>query len=75
LKASATVQLAVVFAAFVAEQAGVTLGDEHQRFEWLDVDAALARFVWPRERVALAEIVALLREGSAGPVEDVLRVR
>jgi type II secretory ATPase GspE/PulE/Tfp pilus assembly ATPase PilB-like protein/8-oxo-dGTP pyrophosphatase MutT (NUDIX family) len=75
LKASATVQLAVVFAAFVAGQAGVTLGDEHQRFEWLDVDAALARFVWPRERVALAEIVALLREGSAGPVEDVLRVR
>jgi type II secretory ATPase GspE/PulE/Tfp pilus assembly ATPase PilB-like protein/8-oxo-dGTP pyrophosphatase MutT (NUDIX family) len=75
LKASATVQLAVVFAAFVAESADVTLGDEHQRFEWLGVDAALARFVWPRERAALAEIVALLREGNAGPVEDVLRVR
>jgi type II secretory ATPase GspE/PulE/Tfp pilus assembly ATPase PilB-like protein/8-oxo-dGTP pyrophosphatase MutT (NUDIX family) len=75
LKATATVQLAVVFAAFVADPAEVTLGDEHQRFEWLDVDAALARFVWPRERAALTEIVTLLREGNAGPVEDVLRVR
>jgi type II secretory ATPase GspE/PulE/Tfp pilus assembly ATPase PilB-like protein/8-oxo-dGTP pyrophosphatase MutT (NUDIX family) len=75
LKATATVQLAVVFAALVAEPADVSLGDEHERFEWLDVDAAHARFVWPRERVALAEIVTLLREGNAGPVEDVLRVR
>jgi type II secretory ATPase GspE/PulE/Tfp pilus assembly ATPase PilB-like protein/8-oxo-dGTP pyrophosphatase MutT (NUDIX family) len=75
LKATATVQLAVVFAAFVAEPAAITLGGEHQRFEWVDVDAALARFVWPRERAALAEIFTLLREGDAGPVEDVLRVR
>jgi 8-oxo-dGTP pyrophosphatase MutT (NUDIX family) len=75
LKALTTVQLAVVFAAFVSEPAAVTLGDEHQRFEWLDVDTALARFVWPRERAALVEILTLLREGTAGPVEDVLRVR
>jgi type II secretory ATPase GspE/PulE/Tfp pilus assembly ATPase PilB-like protein/8-oxo-dGTP pyrophosphatase MutT (NUDIX family) len=75
LKVTGTVQLAVVFAAFVSEPAAVTLGPEHQRFEWLDVDAALARFAWPRERVALDEIVSLLREGDAGPVEDVLRVR
>lgn len=75
LKATGTVQLAVVFAAFVGEPGDVTLGDEHQRFEWLDVDTALARFVWPRERAALAELVTLLREGNAGPVEDVLRVR
>lgn len=75
LKMTGTVQLAVVFAAFVSEPADITLGPEHQRFEWLDVPAALARFAWPRERVALGEIVSLLREGDAGPVEDVLRVR
>jgi type II secretory ATPase GspE/PulE/Tfp pilus assembly ATPase PilB-like protein/8-oxo-dGTP pyrophosphatase MutT (NUDIX family) len=75
LKATETVQLAVVFAAFVTEPSNVTLGGEHQRFEWLDVDAALARFAWPRERVALTEIVSLLREGDAGAVDDVLRVR
>lgn len=69
-----TVQLAVVFAAFVAEPGGVTLGPEHRTSEWLSVEEAKARFVWPRERVSLGEIVALLGTGGAGPVEDVLRV-
>ncbi|MFN2566564.1 MAG: ATPase, T2SS/T4P/T4SS family [Gemmatimonadaceae bacterium] len=75
LKAAATVQLAVVFAAFVSEPAHVTLSPEHQAFEWLDVDTATSRFAWPRERVALGEIVSLLSGGDAGAVEDVLRVR
>ena len=70
-----TVQLAVVFAAFVDEPAAVTLGSEHQRAEWLTVDEALERFQWPREREALREIAHLLRTGDAGPVEDVLRVK
>jgi hypothetical protein len=69
------VQLAVVFAAFVPEPARVTLGPEHQRFEWLELGAARTRFVWPREREALEQIVSLLRAGDAGAVEDVLRVR
>jgi hypothetical protein len=70
-----TVQLAVVFAAFVNEPATLTLGIEHQRAEWLSVSDALDRFQWPREREALREIVHLLRGGDAGPVEDVLRVK
>lgn len=69
-----TVQLAVVFAAFVAEASEVTLGPEHQAYEWLDVESAMKRFAWPRERASLAEIVQLLAAGDAGPVEDVLRV-
>lgn len=69
-----TVQMAVVFAAFVAEPATVTTGPEHTNAEWLSVDAALARLAWPREREALREIVQLLHAGDAGPVEDVLRV-
>ena len=69
-----TVQLAVVFAAFVAEPGEVALGPEHRRAEWLSVAEATARFIWPRERVAMGEIVALLAAGDAGPVEDVLRV-
>ena len=44
------------------------------RHEWLTPDAALDRFVWPRERVALRDILQLLRSGDAGAVEDVLRV-
>ena len=74
LHAMQTVQLAVVFAAFVDEPAVVTLGPEHVRYEWLTVAHALDRFVWPREQQALREIVHLLRTGDAGPVEDVLRV-
>jgi dihydroneopterin triphosphate diphosphatase len=70
-----SVQLAVVFCAFVDEPADVVLGPEHQAFEWLPVDEAMRRFQWPRERQALSEIVDLLAAGDAGPVEDVLRVR
>jgi type II secretory ATPase GspE/PulE/Tfp pilus assembly ATPase PilB-like protein/8-oxo-dGTP pyrophosphatase MutT (NUDIX family) len=74
LKATQTIQVAVAFVAFVAEPADVVVGAEHQAFEWLDVDAALIRFAWPRERAALQEALTLLREGDAGAVEDVLRV-
>ena len=70
----ATVELAVVFAAFVDRAQPITLGAEHMRHEWLAPDAALDRFVWPRERAALLEILHLLKSGDAGPVEDVLRV-
>jgi 8-oxo-dGTP pyrophosphatase MutT (NUDIX family) len=70
----ATVELAVVFAAFVDRAQPITLGAEHIRHEWLSPDAALDRFVWPREGVALREILQLLGSGDAGPVEDVLRV-
>ena len=70
----ATVELAVVFAAFVNRDDPITLGEEHVRSEWLSPDAALERFVWPRERQALRDVLQLLREGHAGPVEDVLRV-
>ena len=69
-----TVQLSVVFAAFVAEPGVVTTGPEHSRAEWLSVEDARARFAWPRERQSLGEIVQLLSAGNAGPVEDVLRV-
>jgi dihydroneopterin triphosphate diphosphatase len=68
-----SVQLAVVFAAFVTTTA-VHLGPEHADFAWLTHGAARARFIWPRSRVALDEIRSLLSTGTAGPVEDVLRV-
>ena len=74
LHAHQTVQLAIVFAAFVDEPATVTTGPEHRAHLWLPVEEALARFAWPRERVSMREIVALLASGDAGPVEDVLRI-
>jgi 8-oxo-dGTP pyrophosphatase MutT (NUDIX family) len=68
------VQLAIVFAAFVAEPAEVKLGVEHQKYEWLSPEDAANRFVWPREREAVSYIRQLLSKGDAGPIEDVLRV-
>jgi len=68
------VQVAVVFAAFVTEEANVRLGPEHQRYEWLSMADAATRFTWPREREALEHIRILLGAGDAGPAEDVLRV-
>jgi 8-oxo-dGTP pyrophosphatase MutT (NUDIX family) len=69
-----TVELAVVFAAFVDPAAEIALGEEHVQAEWLVPDRALERFVWPRERAALRDILQLLQSGDGGPVEDVLRV-
>jgi 8-oxo-dGTP pyrophosphatase MutT (NUDIX family) len=74
LHVTGVVQLAVVFAAFVNEPGDVTLGPEHQRFEWLSMEGASQRFTWPREREALSHIEILLGAGDAGPAEDVLRV-
>jgi 8-oxo-dGTP pyrophosphatase MutT (NUDIX family) len=73
LHQSDTVQLALVFAAFV-QSAAVSLGPEHDAFEWLSVAAARTRFTWPREGEALTHIRKLLRTGDAGVVEDVLRL-
>ena len=70
-----TVELAVVFAAFVDCSAPVALGEEHSRYEWLDAPSAAERFFWPRERAALQEVLHLFRTGTGGEAEDVLRVR
>jgi 8-oxo-dGTP pyrophosphatase MutT (NUDIX family) len=68
------VALVPVFAAFVTGDAPVRLGTEHDGFEWLALPDARRRFAWPRERRALDDIVTLLASGTAGPVDDVLRV-
>ncbi|MEX2179882.1 MAG: ATPase, T2SS/T4P/T4SS family [Gemmatimonadaceae bacterium] len=68
------VNAAVVFAAFVDEPGDARLGPEHEAFEWLSPPEAEARYVWPRSRSAVQEILSLLGSGDAGPVEDVLRV-
>jgi 8-oxo-dGTP pyrophosphatase MutT (NUDIX family) len=68
------VSLVPVFAAFVNTDVAVRLGPEHDQFEWLSLRQARLRFAWPRERRALEDIVALLGNGTAGSVDDVLRV-
>jgi 8-oxo-dGTP pyrophosphatase MutT (NUDIX family) len=67
------VQVAVVFVAFTSG-GEVSLGPEHDRFEWLPPHEALARLSWPRTASALQDAMRVLHTGDAGPVEDVLRV-
>lgn len=68
-----TVQVAVVFAAFVGN-GEIQLGSEHDLGEWLAPDEAMDRLSWPRSVSALRDAVRVLHTGDAGPVEDVLRI-
>lgn len=61
------------FAALV-EHSAVRLSGEHDAFEWVPVPAAQGKLAWPRERRALDDILILLGQGTAGVLEDVLRV-
>ena len=74
LAASDTVQLAVAFVAFVGSP-HVTVGEEHDAYEWLSVAVATKRFTWPRDVEGLAHARRLLMGGGASVVEDVLRMR
>lgn len=65
------VQIALVFAAMVDSER-VTLGSEHDKYEWLSVAAAAKRLTWPRDAESLRQARQLLKAGDAGVVEDVL---
>lgn len=63
-----------IFVAFV-EGGEVKLSDEHDAFEWLTLPAAQNRMAWPRERRGLEDIAIIFGDGTAGKLEDVLRVQ
>jgi len=68
------VALVPVFVALVDPAAEAASGGEHDSLEWLTFARARERLAWPRERRALEDIEILLGGGTAGPLEDVLRV-
>jgi dATP pyrophosphohydrolase len=68
------VVLVPVFVAVVPGDAEVVISDEHDGFEWLSPEAALARMTWPRVRRELEDAVALLASGGAEEAEDVLLI-
>ena len=69
-----TVQLALVFAAVVA-QSPVVLGAEHDAYVWRTPATSMKYLAWPTEHESVRHAVQLLAGGDAGAVEDVLRVR
>jgi len=68
------VNMAVVFAAFVAAEGDVRLGEEHDASAWLPATQAADRIAWPRARDMIRDILQLVGSGDAGPLEDVLRI-
>ncbi len=68
------VALVPVFVALVDRDAKVAVSEEHDAHEWLTLPDAAKRCAWPRERRALSDIGELLGGGSAGLLEDVLRI-
>lgn len=66
-----TVQLAAVFAAIVAPESVVKLGDEHTRHAWLTPSQARRRFTWPQEARVLDDARKLL---ATPAVWDVLEI-
>ncbi|MBX3148191.1 MAG: NUDIX domain-containing protein [Gemmatimonadales bacterium] len=62
------------FAAVIDSVEAPVLSHEHDRWSWLPLEQAIGQVAWPRERRALADIGVLLRDGTAGPLEDVLRL-
>lgn len=68
------VSLIPVFCAIVTAGSAVTLSDEHDDHAWLSPDDAKAKFGWPRERRAVDDVMQLFGSGTAGKLEDVLRV-
>jgi len=74
LHRSDEVAMIPAFVAVVGPDASVTLSDEHDASEWLLPDLARGRMAWPRSRRALEDILILLGDGDAGPLEDLLRI-
>lgn len=62
------------FVALVPVTANVTISGEHDAAEWLPPALARGRLAWPRSRRALDDILNLLPDGDAGPLEDLLRL-
>lgn len=51
-----SLNIAPMFCAVVDKEAAVTLNPEHTAFEWIDVNEADSRLMWPADRQALEEI-------------------
>jgi dihydroneopterin triphosphate diphosphatase len=55
---------APMFCAIVEEAAEVRINSEHTAFEWIDLEEAEQRLMWPSDREALRELRSVILEGG-----------
>jgi dATP pyrophosphohydrolase len=63
---------APMFCALVSEDSSVAINAEHTHFEWLDVNAAPSRLMWPSDRQALDEVRSVIL--GNGPAKEYMRI-
>ena len=55
-----TLYMAPMFCALVTKDAMVTINAEHTAFEWVNVNDANAKLMWPSDREGLAEVQSVI---------------
>lgn len=65
--------IAPMFCAIVGEGAVVTIDPEHTAFDWVNVDEAASRLMWPSDRQALEELREVILGG--GIAREYMRIR
>lgn len=55
-----SINTAPMFAAIVAASANVIINAEHTEYEWIGLDEAHERLMWPGDREALAEVRSVI---------------
>src|SRR5690606_14572459 len=63
---------APMFCALVEGEAAVKINSEHTAFEWIDVDEAASRLMWPSDRQALDEVRTVIL--GNGPAKEYMRI-
>ena len=59
-----TLNTAPMFCAIVDENAGVIINPEHTAFEWVNLNQAATRLMWPSDREALEELRSVILAGA-----------
>jgi dATP pyrophosphohydrolase len=67
-----SINTAPMFCALVDRGVVVVINDENTAFEWVDVEQAAARLMWPGDRQALDEVRTVIL--GDGPARQYLRV-
>ena len=67
-----SLNVAPMFCAIVDEGAEVSIDAEHTAFEWVDLEAAPFRLMWPGDRQALEEVRAVIV--ADGIAKEYLRI-